>query len=163
MGDVLEKSKLEQVISLGRLGWSLRRIEEATGVRRETAGGYLRLAGIALRRPGGWGYGSPSKPAIEVTTGFLLAKTPSEPTDKRSGSVSEAYRSARVANSLMGTSVMTFSVSPSFLWARSAALIRLKMIFLPSGLAPPPRSCALVPSSSERSNTKPPQQAVFSD
>jgi transposase len=111
MGNVLEKSKREQVISLGRLGWSLRRIEEATGVRRETAGGYLRLAGIALRRPGGWGHGCPakpaievttgflgskpalnSKPAIEVTTGFLLAKTPSEPTDKRSGSVSEAYR-----------------------------------------------------------------------
>jgi len=111
MGNVLEKSKREQVISLGRLGWSLRRIEEATGVRRETAGGYLRLAGIALRRPGGWGHGSPakpaievttgflgckpalnSKPAIEVTTGFLLAKTASEPTDKRSGSGSEAYR-----------------------------------------------------------------------
>jgi transposase len=111
MGNVLEKSKREQVIALGRLGWSLRRIEAATGVRRETAGGYLRLAGIALRRPGGWGHGSPakpaievttgflgakpalnSKPAIEVTTGFLLAKTPSEPTDKRSGSGSEAYR-----------------------------------------------------------------------
>jgi len=111
MGNVLEKSKREQVIALGRLSWSLRRIEEATGVRRETAGGYLRLAGIALRRPGGWGHGSPakpaievttgflgakpalnSKPAIEVTTGFLLAKTPSEPTDKRSGSGSEAYR-----------------------------------------------------------------------
>ena len=71
MGNVLEKSKREQVISLGRLGWSLRRIEEATGVRRETAGGYLRLAGIALRRPGGWGHGSPAKPAIEVTTGSL--------------------------------------------------------------------------------------------
>jgi transposase len=111
MGNVLEKSKREQVIALGRLGWSLRRIEEATGVRRETAGGHLRLAGIALRRPGGWGHGSPakpaievttgflgskpalnSKPAIEVTTGFLLAKPPSEPTDKRSGSGSEAYR-----------------------------------------------------------------------
>jgi transposase len=71
MGNVLEKSKQEQVIALGRLGWSLRRIEEATGVRRETAGGYLRLAGIALRTPGGWGHGSPAKPAIEVTTGFL--------------------------------------------------------------------------------------------
>jgi hypothetical protein len=33
-----------------------------------------------------------SKPATLVTTGFLLAKTPSEPTDKRSGSGSEAYR-----------------------------------------------------------------------
>jgi hypothetical protein len=42
MGNVLEKAKQEQVIALGRLGWSLRRIEAATGVCRETAGGYSR-------------------------------------------------------------------------------------------------------------------------
>jgi hypothetical protein len=48
MGNVLERAKQEQVIALGRLGWSLRRIEAATGVRRETAGGYLRSAGIAI-------------------------------------------------------------------------------------------------------------------
>jgi transposase len=84
MGNVLEKAKQEQVIALGRLGWSLRRIEAATGVRRETAGGYLRSAGIALRTPGGWGRKAPakaaaseticsasSKPAIEVITGFF--------------------------------------------------------------------------------------------
>src|ERR1700692_1782513 len=83
MGNVLEKVKQEQVIALGRLGWSLRRIEAATGVRRETAGGYLRSVGIALRSPGGWGRKAPakaatsvitgsdgSKPAIEVITGF---------------------------------------------------------------------------------------------
>jgi hypothetical protein len=35
MGNVLSREKLEQVIALGRLGWSLRRIEQATGVRRE--------------------------------------------------------------------------------------------------------------------------------
>jgi transposase len=46
----------------------LRRIEQATGVRRETAGDYLRLAGVALRAPGGWGHHSAAKPAIEVTT-----------------------------------------------------------------------------------------------
>ena len=69
MGNVLEKAKQEQVIALGRLGWSLRRIEEATGVRRETAGGYLRSAGIALRSPGGWGHRPPAKAAISVTTG----------------------------------------------------------------------------------------------
>jgi hypothetical protein len=61
MGNVLEKSKQEQVIALGRLGWSLRRIEQATGVRRETAGGYLRSVGIALRTPGGWGAQSSTK------------------------------------------------------------------------------------------------------
>ena len=70
MGNVLEKAKQEQVIALGRLGWSLRRIEEATGVRRETASGYLRSAGVGLRAPGGWGHSGPAKPAIEVTTGF---------------------------------------------------------------------------------------------
>ncbi len=74
MGYVLEKAKQEQVIALGRLGWSLRRIEAATGVRRETAGGYLRSAGIALRTPGGWGRKAPSKAAILVTTGSTSSK-----------------------------------------------------------------------------------------
>ena len=55
MGNVLDKTKQEHVIALGRLGWSLRRIEQATGVRRETAGGYLRSAGVALGAQGGWG------------------------------------------------------------------------------------------------------------
>lgn len=103
MSNVLSREKREQVIALGRLGWSLRRIEQATGVRRETAGEYLRGAGIALRRPGGWGRHGPnpaidpitdsqredskpainlitdsearnSKPAIEVITGFSAGK-----------------------------------------------------------------------------------------
>jgi len=39
--------KKQQVIALGRLGWTLRRIEQSTGVRRETAGVYLKAAGIA--------------------------------------------------------------------------------------------------------------------
>lgn len=67
MSHVLSREKREQVIALGRLGWSLRRIEQATGVRRETAGEYLRGAGIALRRPGGWGRHAP-KPAIDPIT-----------------------------------------------------------------------------------------------
>jgi hypothetical protein len=48
MGNTLEKAKQEQMIALGRLGWFLRRIAAATGVRRETAGVYLRSAGITL-------------------------------------------------------------------------------------------------------------------
>jgi transposase-like protein len=36
---------------LGRLGWPLRRIEAATGVRRETASAYLKAAGIPVRLP----------------------------------------------------------------------------------------------------------------
>ena len=78
----------QQVIALGRLGWSLRRIQKTTGVRRETAAAYLREAGVAVRPPGLWGHRTaiadlppatttgadagppPAKPAIEVTTDF---------------------------------------------------------------------------------------------
>jgi hypothetical protein len=55
MGNVLSREKRKHVIALGRLGWCLRRIEQATGVRRETAGDYLRSSGIVLRSPGCWG------------------------------------------------------------------------------------------------------------
>ena len=39
------------MIALGHLGWSLRPIEEATGVRPETVGEYLRKAGVVIRLP----------------------------------------------------------------------------------------------------------------
>ena len=68
MGNVLNEEKKQQVIALGRLGWSLRRIQKSTGVRRETAAAYLREVGIALRPPGAWGRAAPAKPANEVTT-----------------------------------------------------------------------------------------------
>jgi hypothetical protein len=92
MGNVLDKVKQKRVIALGRLGWSLRRIEEATGVRREPAGGYLRSAGIALRTSGGWGRGSPAKPAIEVTTGFSLSGAALGQDGQCTASSSEPYR-----------------------------------------------------------------------
>jgi transposase len=63
----LNEEKKQQVIALGRLGWSLRRIQRTTGVRRETAAGYLKGAGVALRPPGNWGR-SLAKPANEVIT-----------------------------------------------------------------------------------------------
>ena len=67
MSNVLDEDTQQRILALGRLGWTLRRIEAATGVRRETASGYLRAAGIAVRgRPGE----GPPKPAItaEVST-----------------------------------------------------------------------------------------------
>src|ERR1035437_2447540 len=88
VSNVLKEQKKQQVIALGRLGWSLRRIQKTTGVRRETAATYLREAGVGLRPPGLWGRGSanpaneagtasgadggppPAKPAIGVTTDF---------------------------------------------------------------------------------------------
>jgi len=68
VSNVLTEEKKQQVLTLGRLGWSLRRIEKQTGVRRETAGAYLKAAGIALRPPGAWGKRAPPKPANAVTT-----------------------------------------------------------------------------------------------
>jgi transposase len=68
VSNVLSDEKKKQVIALGQLGWPLRRIEKATGVRRETATGYLKAAGIAVRPPGGWGRLPPAKPANNPTT-----------------------------------------------------------------------------------------------
>ena len=74
MSNVLKEEKRQQVLALGRLGWSLRQIEEATGVRRETASGYLKAAGLKVRgrgRPPA----RPAKPAIspEMPTDSSLA------------------------------------------------------------------------------------------
>lgn len=71
----MNEEKRQQVIALGRLGWPLRRIEAETGVRRETAGAYLKAAGVAIRSPGGWGRHGPAeaKPANEVSTGPAAA------------------------------------------------------------------------------------------
>jgi transposase len=66
--NVLSEEKKQQVIALGRLGWSLRRIQKAVGVRRETASGYLKNAGFTVRPPGGWGWPAQAKPAIPVIT-----------------------------------------------------------------------------------------------
>ena len=51
MSNVLSEEKRQEILALGRLGWALRRIEAATGVRRETASSYLKAAGIAVREP----------------------------------------------------------------------------------------------------------------
>ncbi len=109
MSNVLNEEKQQQVIALGRLGWSLRRIEQQTGVRRETASAYLKAAGIAVRGPGRWGrrgaqpqpMSPPSnwtaaKPANEVTTDSG-EKTPENPQPhpsnaSTSASACEPYR-----------------------------------------------------------------------
>jgi len=51
--------------------WSLRQIQKATGIRRETVGEYLKAAGVGVRRPGGWGKKVLAKPANGVTTDSL--------------------------------------------------------------------------------------------
>ena len=64
MSNVLNEEKQQQVIVLGQFGWSLRRIEQQTGVRRETVSAYLKAAGIAVRGPGRWGRGTRPQPLI---------------------------------------------------------------------------------------------------
>ena len=70
MSNVLNEHTRQQVLALGRLGWSLLRIEEATGVRRETASGYLKAAGVPVRGRGGRPRAWPPTPAttLEVST-----------------------------------------------------------------------------------------------
>jgi transposase len=95
MSNVLSEEKKQQVIALGKLGWPLRRIEEETGVRRETAGGYLKAAGIEVHPPG-WRRRSSSKPAIGVATDFIrpfAEKTPIQlPAPKTAPSDCEPFR-----------------------------------------------------------------------
>jgi transposase len=63
MSNVLDPTTQQQVLSLGRLGWSLRRIEQTLGVRRETVSNYLKAAGIPVHGRGRRGESKP-KPAI---------------------------------------------------------------------------------------------------
>jgi transposase len=67
MANILGDDQRHQILALGRLGWPLRRIEQATGIRRETASAYLKAAGIAIRAPR-QRRPPPSKPASQVST-----------------------------------------------------------------------------------------------
>jgi transposase len=69
MANILGDDTQQQVLALGRLGWPLRRIEAATGVRRETASAYLKAAGIPVRLPRRRRPPAP-KPASQVSTDF---------------------------------------------------------------------------------------------
>jgi transposase len=103
MSNVLDQTTQQHILALGRLGWSLRRIEQALGVRRETISGYLKAAGIAVHGRGRRGESKP-KPAIseEVSTDSGPAKpaipTPEVSTDSAtpgrapSASACEPYR-----------------------------------------------------------------------
>ena len=76
MSNVLTEEKRQQVLALGRLGWSLRRIEGATGVRRETASSYLKAAGLTVRGRGRRS-SRPAKPAISSEVSTDSSRAPS--------------------------------------------------------------------------------------
>jgi hypothetical protein len=62
------------------LGWTLSRIQHATGIRRETISGYLKTAGITVRGLGRPSEG-PAKPAIsaEVSTDVTRSNPATSP------------------------------------------------------------------------------------
>jgi hypothetical protein len=66
MANVLDDENKAHGLALGHLGWPLRRIEDATGVSRETASAYLKAPEVPVRpprtRPAG---GAPSSSACE--------------------------------------------------------------------------------------------------
>jgi len=74
MSNVLSEAKKQQVIALGRLGWPLRRIEQETGVRRETAIAYLKAAGVGVRPPGVWGRRAPDETPFTPADSIALHK-----------------------------------------------------------------------------------------
>ena len=79
MSNVLKATKQEQIVALGRLGWSLRRIERETGIRRETVSGYLKAAGVSVRSPGAWGHGSAQAPPNAAIDSIIAAQAPPNP------------------------------------------------------------------------------------
>src|SRR5262245_65873603 len=76
MSNVLDQSKQQQILALGRLGWSLRRIEQALSVRRETVSGYLKAAGIPVH---GRGRHSESKPKPAISEPVSTDSGPPKP------------------------------------------------------------------------------------
>jgi hypothetical protein len=118
VSNVLSEEQKQQVIALGRLGWSLRRIERETRVRRETISAYLKEAGVALRPPRGRRIRAkpasrigevtpdptPAKPASEAkevtpdpggeSTGENPAQAEAKPGRNFSASACEPYREA---------------------------------------------------------------------
>jgi hypothetical protein len=84
VSNVLSEEKKQQALALGRLGWSLRRIQKAIGVRRETISVYLKAAGIAMRALRGQII--PAKPASRAvaTTDHAAKSSLRQRTSRRS-------------------------------------------------------------------------------
>jgi len=108
MTNVLGDEKKQQVLALGRLGWSLRRIEEATGVRRETASAYLKAAGVAVRARGGRPVAWPPKPATTSGVSTDSGSTGALPRPGRAPSASacEPFREVIVEALARGRNAM---------------------------------------------------------
>ena len=118
MANVLNEEKKQQVIALGRLGWPLRKIQQATRIRRETASQYLKAAGIAVRPSGGWGRRA-AKPANEVITDFGAGKpaiavlTDPNGNPKNLSTKGKARATSKPANEVITDSEVITDLKPS--------------------------------------------------
>jgi transposase len=130
VSNVLSEEKRQQVIALGRLGWPLRRIQEETGIRRETAATYLKAAGIAVRPPRGWGRRPPalttgeqsadsgpaSKPANEVSpdSGAEMSLAPAPAEEPKPANEAEQVSPDSESVSVPGRSPTASACEPYF-------------------------------------------------
>src|SRR5829696_2921531 len=93
MSNVLGDTTRQQILALGRLGWTLSRIQQTTGVRRETVSGYLKAAGLPVR-----GRGRPSESKAKPAIAPPLVSTDPGPTRPAiSGQVSTDSDAAKAA------------------------------------------------------------------
>src|SRR3954471_5787806 len=110
MSNVLDIEKQHQIRALGALGRSLRPIEAATGVRRETISAYLKAAGIPVRRRGGRPRAWPPNPATtaQTSTNSTSANPATDPRPTRSPqtSASAPYREVIVEAVARGRNAM---------------------------------------------------------
>jgi transposase len=115
VSNVLSEEKRQQVIALGRLGWPLRRIQEETGIRRETAATYLKAAGIAVRPPRGWGRRPPALSTGEASADSSPVSKPANGVSPDSGGemgpVPAAAAEPKPANEVQQASPDSDSVS----------------------------------------------------
>ena len=74
MSNVLDDEKQQQIRALGRLGWTLSRIQHATGIQRETVSAHLKAAGIPVR-----GRGRPSESTAKPATRAEVSTDPPAP------------------------------------------------------------------------------------
>ena len=100
MSNALDDDQQQRIRTLGRLGWTLSRIQAATGIRRETISRYLKAAGIPVRRRGRPSEAT-AKAAIKESvstdspsspSGVTAAPAPSRPGRAPTASACEPYR-----------------------------------------------------------------------
>ena len=115
----MSDDKKQQVLALGRLGWTLRDIEEAVGVRRETASGYLKAAGIAVRAPRARRRPPPVPGGPPVGAAVEDDSKPASPDGVSTDSAAED--SPKMAGPAIGTSTETTASKPAAIASRAPA------------------------------------------